>query len=496
MRAVVTGGAGFIGSNLVDALVADGSEVLVLDDLSRGREANLPPQARLARVDVRDGAAVHKEITGFAPEVVFHLAAQIDVRTSMDEPARDAHTNVIGSLHVFAAARAAGVRRVVNTSTGGAIYGETGVVPTPETEPARPLSAYGLGKRTAEEYGAWFGHAHGLPVTTLRYGNVYGPRQDPDVGAGVIAILCERALRGARPVVFGDGRQTRDYVAVGDIVAANLAAARAGRPAHDVYNVGTGTEVDLLQLVAAVGTAAGLPAGAFAPEFRPERAGEVRRSCLDSSQNRADFGDDMNVHLQCRDTTQSQGFDGAHRARWHDACMSASEGSGTGHTANDHESAAVTHQIGEVARRVGLSIRTIRHWEEMGLVTPTARSAGGFRLYSDEDISRMRLLRFMKPLDLSLDQMRDVLRIRELLAATTASQEDRVEALVWPRTSDTDADRSVLAAQLSELADLADRRLEKLRRYIEEVEEFLGRLRDEVREGLSSEGAHPFTGGA
>lgn len=290
MRAVVTGGAGFIGSNLVDTLVADGTEVLVLDDLSRGRETNLPPQARLARVDVRDGAAVQKEIIGFAPEVVFHLAAQIDVRTSMDEPARDAHTNVLGSLHVFAAAHAAGVRRVVNTSTGGAIYGETDVVPTPETEPAQPLSAYGLGKRTAEEYGTWFGHAHGLAVTTLRYGNVYGPRQDPATGAGVIAILCEQALRGGTPVVFGDGRQTRDYVLVDDIVAANLAAARADRPAHDVYNVDTGTEVDLLALVDAVGAAAGLPAGAFTPEFRPARPGEVRRSCLDVGRARTDLG--------------------------------------------------------------------------------------------------------------------------------------------------------------------------------------------------------------
>lgn len=175
----------------------------------------------------------------------------------------------------------------------------------------------------------------------------------------------------------------------------------------------------------------------------------------------------------------------------HDARMSAPE-----HPAPEHGTPSVTHQIGEVARRVDLSIRTIRHWEEMGLVTPTARSSGGFRLYSDEDISLIRLLRFMKPLDLSLDQMRELLRIRALLSATTASHEDRVDALVWPRTSDTDADRGQLAAQLAEFADLADKRLEKLRRYVEEVEEFLGRLRDEVREGLSSAGAEPVEGGA
>lgn len=166
----------------------------------------------------------------------------------------------------------------------------------------------------------------------------------------------------------------------------------------------------------------------------------------------------------------------------------------TEHSATELGAAAATHQIGEVARRVELSIRTIRHWEEMGLVTPTARSSGGFRLYSDEDIARIRLLRFMKPLDLSLDQMRELLRIRELLTAATASPSDRAEALVWPRTSDTDADRGMLAAQLAEFADLADRRLEKLRRYVGEVEEFLARLRDEVGDGIGSEGTDPVEG--
>lgn len=294
MRALVTGGAGFIGSNLVDGLTAAGDEVLVLDDLSHGSEANLEGAvargARLTKVDVRDALAVHEAVTGFAPEVVFHMAAQIDVRTSMAEPARDAGINVLGSLNVFTAAAAAGVRRVVNTSTGGAIYGETTAVPTPETEPARPLSAYGLSKRTAEEYGAWFRGAHDLDVVTLRYGNVYGPRQDPKGDAGVIAIFCDRVLSGATPTVFGDGRQTRDYVFVGDIVTANLAAARAGDLPHAVYNVGTGREVDVLELIAAVAAAAGVAPGSFAPEFRPERAGEVLRSCLDVTRARDELG--------------------------------------------------------------------------------------------------------------------------------------------------------------------------------------------------------------
>ncbi len=294
MHAVVTGGAGFIGSNLVDGLAAQGAEVLVLDDLSHGSEANLAAAqergARLAKVDIRDADAVHGEITAFAPEVVFHMAAQIDVRTSMVEPARDAQTNVLGSLNVFTAALAAGVRRVVNTSTGGAIYGETAQVPTPETAATQPLSAYGLGKRTVEEYGAWFGQAHGLDVLTLRYGNVYGPRQDPKGDAGVIAIFCDRVLSGRAPTVFGDGRQTRDYVFVGDIVAANLLAAAAVDPAHAVYNVGTGTEVDILELIDAVARAADVDPAAFAAEHQPARAGEVLRSCLDVTRARTDLG--------------------------------------------------------------------------------------------------------------------------------------------------------------------------------------------------------------
>lgn len=290
---MVTGGAGFIGSNVVDGLVRAGAEVLVLDDLSRGSQRYLcdavAAGARLERVDVRDGAAVLTAVTGFAPDVLFHLAAQIDVQASMTEPAHDAAVNIIGSVNVFAAAAAAGVRRVVNTSTGGAIYGQTAVVPTPETEAARPLSAYGLSKRTVEEYGTWFRSAHDLDVVTLRYGNVYGPRQDPAGDAGVIALFCDRVLAGGRPTVFGDGMQTRDYVFVGDVVAANLAVAVAPVLRHDRYNIGTGIEVSVVELVGAVATAAGTRPEDFAPEFQPARAGEVYRSCLDVSRARTEL---------------------------------------------------------------------------------------------------------------------------------------------------------------------------------------------------------------
>jgi UDP-glucose 4-epimerase len=294
MGAVVTGGAGFIGSNLVDALVEAGSDVLVVDDLSHGRRSNLEHAlgsgAQLVELDVRDGARVEEIVRSFRPELVFHLAAQIDVRVSMEEPARDAAVNVLGSVNVFVAAHAAGVRRVVNTSTGGAIYGETAVVPTSETVPADPVSAYGLSKLSAEHYARWFRRARGLDVVTLRYGNVYGPRQDPRGDAGVIAIFCDRVLAGRRPTVYGDGRQTRDYVFVADITAANLATARASELTHDVYNVGTGTEISVLELAGSVAVAAGADPAEFAPQFAPARPGELDRSCLDITRARHDLG--------------------------------------------------------------------------------------------------------------------------------------------------------------------------------------------------------------
>src|SRR5581483_6690696 len=252
MRAVVTGGAGFIGSAVVDVLCGSGIEVLIVDDLSHGSLSNLDNArragARLAELDIRDGAALAEELRLFGPDWVFHLAAQVNVRVSMVETAFDASVNILGSLNVFAAAAAAGARRVVSTSTGGAIYGETNVFPTPETIDAAPVSAYGLSKLTAEHYAAWFHRARGLDIVTLRYGNVYGPRQDPSGDAGVIAAFCDAAVHGRSPTIFGDGKQTRDFVYVSDVVAANVAAARIRRLKYHTYNVGTGREVSVTEL--------------------------------------------------------------------------------------------------------------------------------------------------------------------------------------------------------------------------------------------------------
>ncbi len=293
MRALVTGGAGFIGSNLVDAVLDRGDEVVVVDDLSSGRRENLDAAlargAQLEVRDIRDGTAMTEVFATHRPDVVFHLAAQADVRVSIDDPGFDATTNVVGTVNVLEAARRAGVRRFVNTSTGGAIYGDVDVVPTPETVPARPMAAYGQSKDCAERYCEWARRLYGFETVTVRYGNVYGPRQNPDGDAGVIAIFCGLAARGGVPKVFGDGRQTRDYVYVGDIVEANLLA--ADHPdAHGAYNVGTQVEATVLDLCDAIRDAAGLQDDAFRPQFEPARLGELQRSCLDVTRAREELG--------------------------------------------------------------------------------------------------------------------------------------------------------------------------------------------------------------
>jgi UDP-glucose 4-epimerase len=292
MRALVTGGAGFIGSNLVDALLARGDAVTVVDDLSTGRRSNLDAAldggAKLVELDIREGAALSEAVGEAKPEIVFHLAAQIDVRRSLEDPAFDAAINVGGTANLLEAMRVAGAPRVVFVSTGGAIYGEGAgkQLPLDESAPIEPFSAYGQSKFAAEGYLALYERLYDLSGVSLRLGNVYGPRQDPLGEAGVIAIFCGRLRAGERPTVFGDGRQTRDYIYVGDVVAAALAAAESG--ASGPINIGSGIETDVLELAAQLAEIDG--AEGFEPELAPPRAGEVQRIALDAGRAERELG--------------------------------------------------------------------------------------------------------------------------------------------------------------------------------------------------------------
>jgi UDP-glucose 4-epimerase len=285
VKSVVTGGAGFIGSHLVDALAGRGDEVLVIDDFSSGKRENLASAldagAGIAELDVTAAGPLLEAVEDFRPGSVFHLAAQIDVRRSMADPGFDARLNVVGTVNALEAAGRAQASRFVFTSTGGAIYGEGDErpeeVPFAETARCEPFSVYGQSKLAAEGYLGLYRRSRGLSAVTLRLGNVYGARQDPATEAGVVAIFTEAARGGGRPTVFGDGRQTRDYVHVADVVSA-LLAAEASDDAGPL-NVGTGIETSVLELAARIGEAAGR--GDFDPEFAPAREGEVERTALD-----------------------------------------------------------------------------------------------------------------------------------------------------------------------------------------------------------------------
>jgi UDP-glucose 4-epimerase len=277
---------------LVDALLARGDEVTVVDDLSTGRRENLAGAqaagAILAEADIRDRTAIEGIATKAKPEVVFHLAAQIDVRKSVADPAFDASINVGGTANVLEAARAGGARRVVFTSTGGAIYGEGAGqdLPLSEDAPLAPEAPYGQSKFAGEGYLSLFERLYGLSTIPLRLGNVYGPRQDPLGEAGVIAIFCGRLREGKRPTVFGDGKQTRDYIYVGDVVSAALAAAESETTGP--VNIGTGIETDVLELVRLLGELGG--AESFDPELAPPRPGEVQRISIDPSRAGRELG--------------------------------------------------------------------------------------------------------------------------------------------------------------------------------------------------------------
>jgi UDP-glucose 4-epimerase len=285
MRVLVTGGAGFIGSHLVDRFVALGHDTVALDDLSSGSRANVHAKARLVVADVR-GKEAAAAITAFAPEVVVHEAAQMDVRKSVVDPGFDADVNIVGILNVLESARKAGaLQHVLFASSGGAMYGEQEQYPAPETHPTRPESPYGLAKAVSEQYLDWYRRTYGIKSTALRYANVYGPRQNPHGEAGVVAIFSTRLLQNTDITINGDGKQTRDYVFVEDVVEANAIAFE--KRLDGAYNVGTGVETDVVELAAQLKRLSGSTA---AIGHGPAKPGEQKRSVVDPQKLQAAAG--------------------------------------------------------------------------------------------------------------------------------------------------------------------------------------------------------------
>jgi UDP-glucose 4-epimerase len=290
-RAVVTGGAGFIGSHVAETFLGRGYEVVVIDDLSTGSERNIPAAAEFEKVDIVDQDAVARVFSSFRPKVVCHLAAQSSVTVSVHSPARDLSVNVCGTFNVLQEAKEVGAP-VVFASTGGALYGDNAPIPSPETTWPEPLAPYGASKLAGEAYVATWGRLHGLPNVVLRLGNVYGPRQSPHGEAGVVAIFSDRLRQGNAPLIYGDGRQTRDYIYVSDVASAFVLASEGGQAS--TFNVGWGRESSVLDLLEVLQRAAPAP---VEPTFEPLRAGELTRSALDSTRLRSALGWEPRVGL-------------------------------------------------------------------------------------------------------------------------------------------------------------------------------------------------------
>ncbi len=291
MRVLVTGGAGFIGSHVCDEFLRAGHEVIALDNLSSGRRENLDPRVRLAVLDIR-GPEAAELIRSERPQVLCHLAAQMDVRRSVEDPRFDADVNIQGLLNLLEAARVSGVKKVLFSSTGGAIYGEQDVFPAPESHATRPVSPYGASKAAGELYLGYYHMQYGLPFVALRYANVYGPRQNPHGEAGVVAIFSQRLVAGQECTIYGDGGQTRDFVFGPDVARANLLALE--RDFVGAVNIGTGTETDINRLYALLAEGAGVTRKAV---HAPGKPGEQRRSCIDPGLARRVLGWEPTVDL-------------------------------------------------------------------------------------------------------------------------------------------------------------------------------------------------------
>jgi UDP-glucose 4-epimerase len=284
VRVLVTGGAGFIGSHVCDAFLARGNEVRVIDNLSCGQIGRVPEGVEVCKASILDAPALSELVAEFRPELICHLAAQVDVRVSVEFPSKDAEANVIGMINVLDAARIVGAR-VIFSSTGGAIYGEDAQIPSPEDTVPLPGSPYGVAKYCAEQYIGLYNRLFGMTHAILRFANVYGPRQGGAGEAGVVSIFCANGIHGKSLTVYGDGQQTRDYVYVGDVVAAFLAAADYGKAG--IWNIGSGTEVSVLDLAALV---SGLTGQRSQLVFAPARTGEVLRSALACARAEQDLG--------------------------------------------------------------------------------------------------------------------------------------------------------------------------------------------------------------
>lgn len=283
MNCLVTGGAGFIGSHITDLLVERGHSVLVIDDLSRGKQAHVNPQARFIELDLRD-PELPKVLLEQRTDYVFHTAAQVSVQTSLRQPLHDASVNIVGTLNLLEACRLAGVRKIIYSSTA-AVYGEPRYLPMDEEHPLNPCSAYGVSKMVPEKYLPIYRELYGLDYTVLRYANVYGPRQDAAGEGGVAVIFCRQLLQGETPVIFGDGEQTRDFVYVCDAAAANLAAMEKG--AGQIYNISTGKAISIKTLLQAVADIVGKETR---PQYLPAKAGDILHSCLSSTKAAQDLG--------------------------------------------------------------------------------------------------------------------------------------------------------------------------------------------------------------